>query len=184
MPRNARIHGDSRAISAYRGVSAAATVRARASTDKMHAVSRKQFAMDETIDAFEHAIGELALQIVRAVLTDEIQQRLASAPAVPAMEEVEPVRESAAAPPAAPPAPGGRTVWTRESVIEELATWLLTSPSIEASFITRHGKPGLVGNAKKIFGRFDAALNAANLHIAQKYPDGPPSRTSLPVTRG
>lgn len=141
-------------------------------------------AMDEAIEAFEQGVGALAMDIVRAVLQQEYEQRLAAGEGQPAEDVVEPapVEET---PEVAPPPPSNkRQVWTRESVIEELATWLLTSPSVEASFITRHGRRGLVGNAKKIFGRFDAALNAANLRIAQKYPEGPPSRTSLPATRG
>jgi hypothetical protein len=153
-------------------------------------VKRKQLAMSEAIDAFEQEVGTLAMDIVRAVLQDEIAQRLAAMPVVDDgddgddagdADEPAPAAEAARA---AAPAPGKRVAWTRESVIEELATWLLTSPSVEASFIARHGRRGLVGNAKKIFGRFDAALNAANLHIARIYPEGPPSRQTLPATRG
>jgi hypothetical protein len=42
--------------------------------------------------------------------------------------------------------------------------------------VNRYGPPGLVGAAKKIFGRFDAALNVAALHLSKIQPDGPPKR--------
>jgi len=70
---------------------------------------------------------------------------------------------------------GGRKRWTRETVIAELCEWLI-SGIVEPSFLRRHGKPGLVPAATRIFGRFDSALNVANLHLAKQYPDGPPSR--------
>jgi hypothetical protein len=100
-----------------------------------------------------------------------------------------PVPEQRAAPPAAPsagspaPAPGDegkRRGWTREAVVAELATWLLTGTVIEAAFLTRHGKPGLVAAARKHFGRFDAALNAANVHLARLHPEGPPTANRRP----
>src|SRR6187551_180240 len=80
-----------------------------------------------------------------------------------------------------PPAPvaleaeGKRRRWTRETVVDELATWLLTGTVIEASFLSKHGKPGLVAAARKHFGRFDAALNAANVQLARLHPEGVPS---------
>ena len=78
--------------------------------------------------------------------------------------------------PATPPENDGkRRGWARESVVAELATWLLTGTVIEAAFVTKHGKPGLVAAARRHFGRFDAALNAANLHLARTYPEGPPT---------
>lgn len=93
---------------------------------------------------------------------------------------------SAAAPPPSPappsPAPaaaagtGKRRKWTRDSVIEELATWMVNGTALDAQFLTRHGPPGLVAAARRIFGRFDAALNVAGLHFAKLYPDGPPVR--------
>ncbi len=78
--------------------------------------------------------------------------------------------------PATPPeSDGKRRGWTRESVVAELGTWLLTGTVVEAAFVTKHGKPGLVAAARKHFGRFDAALNAANVHLARRYPEGPPT---------
>ena len=61
-----------------------------------------------------------------------------------------------------------RHVWTREAVIAELGGWLLGGRVVEAAFLKRHGPPGLVAAAKKLFGRFDAALNAANLAVADQ----------------
>ena len=46
----------------------------------------------------------------------------------------------------------------------------------DAAFVTRHGPPGLAAAARKIFGRFDAALNVAALHVSKQFPDGPPPR--------
>jgi hypothetical protein len=71
---------------------------------------------------------------------------------------------------------GKRVRWTRESIISELARWMVTGSTIEASFLKRHGPPGLVPAALRIFGRFDAALNVAGLQVAKLYPDGPPAR--------
>lgn len=91
-----------------------------------------------------------------------------------AVERPNAAREAATAlAPAASPSENGadgrrRPRWTRESVIDELSTWLRGRHMVEAAFLLRHGPPGLVANAKRIFGRFDAALNAANLHIARE----------------
>jgi hypothetical protein len=71
---------------------------------------------------------------------------------------------------------GKRRTWTRERVIDELARWLMAGGAVEASFVARHGQPGLVSGAKRLFGRFDAALNAANLHLARQKPDRLPTK--------
>jgi len=72
----------------------------------------------------------------------------------------------------------GRVAWTRESIVTELATWLLGKTVIDAAFMTRHGPKGLVAAARRVFGRFDAALNVAALHNAKLYPEGPPTRAA------
>lgn len=69
-----------------------------------------------------------------------------------------------------------RVRWTRETIVDELARWMVAGTSIDASFLKRHGPPGLVSAALRIFGRFDAALNVAALQVAKLYPDGPPGR--------
>jgi hypothetical protein len=112
-----------------------------------------------------------------------------AAPAV--VQPAEPPREGepasapvAAAAPATgtPPAPGGpvggrgRVRWTRDTIISELATWLLSGTAIDAQFMTRHGPKGLVAAIRRVFGRFDAALNLAALHNSRLYPEGPPAR--------
>ena len=86
-------------------------------------------------------------------------------------------------PPATPaastaPASGSRkrVPWTRESIVNELANWMLSGTAIDATFVTRHGPPGLVAATRRVFGRFDAALNVAALHVSKLYPDGPPER--------
>lgn len=112
-----------------------------------------------------------------------------TAPEVPASAEPRPEAGPAAAsdaavapavtpePPPAPPAAGrGRTRWTRDTIISELATWLLSGTAIDAQFMTRHGPKGLVAAIRRVFGRFDAALNLAALHNARLYPEGPPAR--------
>jgi len=78
--------------------------------------------------------------------------------------------------PAAPVAGRGRTRWTRETITSELATWLLSGTAIDAQFMTRHGPKGLVAAIRRVFGRFEAALNVAALHNAKLYPEGPPAR--------
>jgi hypothetical protein len=70
----------------------------------------------------------------------------------------------------------GRAHWTRDNIVSELATWLLGGTVIDAAFMTRHGPKGLVAAARRVFGRFDAALNVAALHNAKLYPEGPPTR--------
>jgi len=70
---------------------------------------------------------------------------------------------------------GKRVRWTRESIVEELARWMVAGTALDPSFVQRHGPPGLVSAARRIFGRFDAALNVAGLHVAKLYPDGPPA---------
>jgi hypothetical protein len=108
----------------------------------------------------------------------------AGAPAEP--REGEPAGPPAAAVAPAPGTPGpepdlpaggrGRTRWTRDTIISELATWMLSGTAIDAQFMTRHGPKGLVAAIRRVFGRFDAALNLAALHNSKLYPEGPPAR--------
>jgi hypothetical protein len=72
----------------------------------------------------------------------------------------------------------GRVQWTRENIVSALAAWLLGGTAIDAAFMTRHGPKGLVAAARRVFGRFDAALNVAALHNAKLYPEGPPTRAT------
>jgi hypothetical protein len=90
-----------------------------------------------------------------------------------------PVVPAPGTPEAAPSSPAGgrkRVPWTRESITSELATWMLGGTVIDAQFMTRHGPPGLVAAVRRVFGRFEAALNVAALHVSKLYPDGPPAR--------
>jgi hypothetical protein len=116
--------------------------------------------------------------------------KLTPAPSAVAPELADAAAAPAAPDPAAPPpaaAPGGgrkRVPWTREAIISELATWMLSGTAIDARFVTRHGPPGLVAATRRIFGRFDAALNVAALHVSKLYPDGPPdAATAHPPRR-
>lgn len=88
-------------------------------------------------------------------------------------EETSPVPAAAQGP---QPGDGKRKKWTRESVIEELASWMIGKAVLDASYVTRHGPPGLAAAARRIFGRFDAALNVASLHFAKMYPEGRPNQ--------
>lgn len=148
--------------------------------------------MHDELAQFEAALHEAARAIVLEVLTAEYTRRIAAGegPIADQDEDEVEVEVEAPAPAAAPEAapavatpvaPGSssserRGRWTHASVIDELCTWLLGGSAVEASYLRRHGAPGLVSAAKRLFGRFEAALNAANLVLAQRYPDGPPSR--------
>jgi len=51
------------------------------------------------------------------------------------------------APPSAPVGGRGRARWTRETIVSELAAWMLSGTAIDAQFIARHGPPGLADRA-------------------------------------
>jgi hypothetical protein len=106
----------------------------------------------------------------------EIDSAPAAAPDAPAMPHpaVEPPVPDASAP--TPPMEPSKRDWSRTRVVTELAQWLLEDPTIDAATLGRRGQGALVSWARRLFGRFDAALNAANLHLAELYPDGPPKR--------
>jgi hypothetical protein len=72
--------------------------------------------------------------------------------------------------------PPRRGPWSRQQVIDELSSWLLGGNPVEAAFLVRQGHRALVASAKRHFGRFEAALNAANLHLANLHPEGIPSK--------
>jgi hypothetical protein len=112
--------------------------------------------------------------------TAQLALALAAPPSAPpeavAATEATEATEGAVAPSAAPAVSGKRVRWTRDSIIEELAKWLVGGSAIDPGFMTRHGPPGVVAAARRIFGRFDAALNVASLHVSRLYPDGPPAR--------
>lgn len=78
---------------------------------------------------------------------------------------------------------GKRRKWTREAIIEELARWLVNGTAVDASFLTRNGPPGLAAAARRVFGRFDAALNVAGLQVTKLYPDGPPNKNGAQLAQ-
>jgi hypothetical protein len=119
----------------------------------------------------ESAMPEVAVTEQVVAARDELQPQ----------ERVE-LREAA---PAADPrqeatisAPRGRkrVRWTRDAIVTELASWMTNGSMVDASFMKRHGPPGLVAAALREFGRFDAALNVASLQVARLYSDGPKAR--------
>lgn len=150
----------------------------------------------DELDAFEARVRELAHAIVGQVFATELARRAAAgelddadgsddaerdagtdgAPADATTDARPDTADGAPSPTRTSGAPPGRGQWTRELVVDELARWLLGGNPLEAAFLVRHGNRALVTNAKKFFGRFEAALNAANLHLAKQYPEGIPSK--------
>jgi hypothetical protein len=51
----------------------------------------------------------------------------------------------------------------------------LERTTIDAAFMARHGPRGLVAAARKIFGRFEAAMNLTALHLSKVSAENPPS---------
>jgi hypothetical protein len=96
-----------------------------------------------------------------------------AAPVAAPAEPAAPVATVARPAPAAAPGRGKRARWTRDTIIDELAGWLMTGSPLDPAFVQRHGPAGLVPAARRIFGRFDAALNVAGLHVAKLYPENP-----------
>ena len=147
----------------------------------------------------EASLHELAQALARDVIAAELGRRQRAAGGKPrSTGAVRPARPAGLARPAGPAramsereapataasaaiAPTGkRPRWTRDAVIAELCEWLI-SGIVEPAFLRRHGKPGLVTAATRIFGRFDSALNVANLYLAKQYPDGPPAKRGAPI---
>jgi hypothetical protein len=163
--------------------------------------SDNRAALTEEVSRFQAEIRRIATAAALAIIKDELDRRrtrlaagarrrtVLTAPE-PVRPRDQPVREVAAVPEApretaaaaaAAPANGRkRSPWTREAIIEELASWMASGTAIDAAFVARHGPPGLVAATRRIFGRFDAALNVAGLHFSKLYPDGPPSKMSTP----
>ncbi|HZJ63912.1 MAG TPA: hypothetical protein VFD36_10385 [Kofleriaceae bacterium] len=150
-------------------------------------------ALTDEVERFQAKVRELALAAVREVLEQELERKLAkrrstrssanaverveAAPPPPETPAPEPAAEdSAPKQPAAPPTKGGRVPWTRETIVSELASHMTSGTEIDAAFLTRHGPPGLVAAARRVFGRFEAAMNVAALHFSNLYPDGPPAK--------
>jgi len=151
----------------------------------------EQVSLTEVFASFEQQVHEFAINVVRSIVRQELEYRLdrlrrsiASSPRriTRIARTAKPKRvPEVLAPSIKPPIARPQTVtrkkgWTRDAIVSELATWLVSSTSVDASFITRHGPRGLVAAAKKTFGRFDAALNVASLQVSKMFPDGPPAR--------
>jgi hypothetical protein len=118
---------------------------------------------DEAEPAAPEAVPQLELQLANAgAASDAAAAAPPPAPAAPAPQ---------------PRAPEGqkRVQWTRESIINELATWVSSGTAIDAAFMARHGPRGLVAAARKIFGRFEAAMNLTALHLSKVSAENPPS---------
>jgi hypothetical protein len=150
-------------------------------------------ALTDEVERFQAKVRQLALAAVRVVLEQELERKLAkrrsprsspelierAEPAAPPPEAnaAEPAADDGAPKqPAAAPTKGGRVSWTRETIVSELASHMTSGTEIDAAFLTRHGPPGLVAAARRVFGRFEAAMNVAALHFSNLYPDGPPAK--------
>lgn len=137
----------------------------------------RRLALAASVDRFEMEVRQLAIELARGVIDAELARVAVS----PEKEKQRPPRkvgrravmkvdaDSAAKPPRTPMKDDrAPEKWTRDAVIAELGRWLISTKDIEPAFLKRHGPRGLVDAAKRIFGRFDAALNAANLAIAPR----------------
>jgi hypothetical protein len=114
---------------------------------------------------------EVAVTEQVAAVRDELQsqERVELREAAPAAEPQQQTATSATS--------GRKRVrWTRDAIITELASWMTNGSMVDASFMKRHGPPGLVAAALREFGRFDAALNVASLQVARLNPDSPTAR--------
>ncbi|HVV83609.1 MAG TPA: hypothetical protein VHE35_11075 [Kofleriaceae bacterium] len=132
--------------------------------------------LHDELDQLGVQLRELAYQIVAQVFLDELARREAAEAEAEAEDDDDRTDSVSASPTRTASAPPARGQWTRELVVEELSQWLLGGHPVEAAYLIRHRQRALVTNAKKFFGRFDAALNAANLHLSRIYPEGIPSK--------
>jgi hypothetical protein len=139
----------------------------RSATKSKERAARPAKAKAEQRRAKQQAAQQLELTLQDAAVQQQEAERAEAA-------------NAEQAPPPSAIETGKRRRWTRESIIEELARWMVTGTVIDARFATRHGPPGLVAAARRIFGRFDAALNVASLHVTKLYPDGPPPQRPIP----
>lgn len=148
-------------------------------------------ALTDEVERFQAEVSRLAFDAVREIVRQELDRRRAQQPKPSrgrrraAAASSPPATQAAQAPAAPSPRPspasavpgkGKRAQWTRETVTDELTNWMLGGASSDAAFVKRHGPPGLVAAARRIFGRFEAALNVAAINISKLYPEGPPKR--------
>jgi hypothetical protein len=156
-------------------------------------VSRSnQVQLTDEVARFEECVRSAATEIVQMIFRQELLNRLGElkrdlAASNTSRRTARARRPNSPRPStkpkivAAPPPPddretGRKRAWTRDKIVSELATWLVSGTTIDAAFVTRHGPPGLVAATRRVFGRFDAALNVASLHVSKMYPDGAPAR--------
>ena len=133
--------------------------------------------------SFEAAVGRLALDAARSIIRSELSRRrpterrpmrrgstgrhAVSSSSISRQGPRRP-RVDAATPPQLQTT---KQKWTREGVLDELAMLLRSGTSIDAAFVARYGPRGLVAAARKMFGRFEAALNVAGLQVARLNPE-------------
>jgi hypothetical protein len=146
----------------------------------------QQRALTNEFVRFQESVRAFALAFAHSIVRNELEHRVAQLKrslvvqtARPKRPAVLPTVTAATNPQITAPRGGRKPVWTRDTIIDELTTWLSSGTSIDASFVTRHGPPGLVAATRKVFGRFEAALNVASLKVSKMYPDGPPARRAF-----
>jgi hypothetical protein len=140
--------------------------------------------LDAELERFQREIRNLALEIAHSIFRVEFRRRIEDLKATldapvrrpPRLHRAKAKTTAIAAPPVevtAPVAstPSAKRGWTRDSIINELASFLASGTTIDGSFVSRYGPRGLVAATKREFGRFEAALNVASLRVAQLYPD-------------
>lgn len=138
------------------------------------------------LDAFEHFQGQvhdLAMKMAHEIVRSELRRRMRRSKSRPRdVREGQATRADVSLPvalegnaevPATQPSAASETVraWTRDAIINELASWLVSGTPIDAAFLRRHGSRGLVRATRREFGRFEAALNVAGLQVARLYPE-------------
>ncbi|HEY0195572.1 MAG TPA: hypothetical protein VGC42_30875 [Kofleriaceae bacterium] len=152
--------------------------------------------LTDAVASFQAEVTRLAQGVVGAVIRSELarresiplvrprgrpkgsRNRVVAPPSPPVAVQPEPP----ASPPEleAPPAAGKRTPWTRETIIELLAQSIVSGAPTDAAFMTRHGPRGAVAATRRLFGRFEAGMNVAALHVSRLYPEGlPQQRTTI-----
>lgn len=194
---DARLQQIARAVARERDVLCACVRHRGAQDGSVPEVASRE--LTSRIDQFTANLTTLAREIVRRLFEDELRSRVRGATGRP--DSTRRTKGKSRAPRgkrlpngtqtaqlAQPrhPDPRRSGSWTRDAVLDELSKWLLDGTT-DAAFISRHGRKGLATAAKRIFGRFDAALNAANLRIAKQHPAGIPTtnaaRARVPALR-
>lgn len=179
LPRGSLVQGSRRLCPPER---AAIESGSNAGEDVGMPTKLRQLALAGSVDRFEVELRRLATDLAQSLFEGEFNRVLVGSRKGKRQRKVSRVAKANASaslkhPPTQMQNRNGPGQWTRDAVIRELGQWLVTSKDLDPAFLKRHGPQGLVDAARRIFGRFDAALNAANLAIAPKLVDKGPARS-------